>query len=435
MQTAIKVNHLSKSYKLGVINRQTLVDEVRFWWQKFTGRDPRAYFKKIGHTATEQRRVDAEEIGLNSFWALKDISFEVKEGEVLGVVGRNGAGKSTLLKVLSRITQPTSGEAFLNGRIGSLLEVGTGFHPELTGRENVYMNGTILGMKKVEIDSKFDEIVAFSELQKFIDTPVKRYSNGMRVRLAFSVAAHLEPEIMMVDEVLSVGDMEFQKKCMGKMQGVSKEGRTILFVSHNMPVVSRLCNRAILLENGHLVYEGSAEDVVQRYMRSATENCAFREWTLEEAPGAHGFKLLSVAIVDMEDRKIGTVDIEKPFKVKIEYLLEYPGMDFRSMVRFHTQGVCAFPAFERDHHFHERAGRYRTEVTIPANLMTEGEYVLGMSFFGARGRKYNFCSGEDYLSFLVVDYMRGNSVRGNLAAGLEGVVRPETTWNKWIVER
>lgn len=430
MEPVITVNHLSKNYKLGVIDRQTLVDEVRFWWHKLRGQNPAEHFKTIGHTATETRRVAAEEQGHDRFWALRDISFQVKEGDVLGIVGRNGAGKSTLLKILSRITNPSSGEAYINGRIGSLLEVGTGFHPELTGRENVYMNGTILGMKKYEINKKFDEIVAFSELEQFIDTPVKRYSNGMRVRLAFSVAAHLDPEILMIDEVLSVGDMEFQKKCMGKMQDVSDGGRTILFVSHNMPVVSRLCNRAILLENGSIVYEGGAEDVVNKYMQSASSYSAKREWPVDEAPGTNGFKLLSVVITDSDGTAIGTVDIEKSFDVRIEYALEKPELEFRSMVRFVTQGVCAFPAFERECYRHNKAGRYSTIVSIPENLLAEGEYVLGLSFFGARGRKYNYCSGDDYLSFLVVDYMKGNSVRGDLAAGLEGVTRPVTHWKK-----
>lgn len=433
MWPVIRVENLSKSYKLGVISRQTLVDEMRYWLQRVSGRDPRQYFKKIGHNATEARRIEAEEEGRDIFWALKDISFKVKEGAVLGIVGRNGAGKSTLLKILSRITEPTRGEAFINGRVGSLLEVGTGFHPELTGRENVYMNGTILGMTKKEIDNKFDAIVAFSELDTFIDTPVKRYSNGMRVRLAFSVAAHLEPEILMVDEVLSVGDMEFQKKCMGKMQDVSQEGRTVLFVSHNMPVVSRLCSSAILLERGRIVYEGSAEDVVNRYMHSAAENTAEREWSLDNAPGVNGFKLLSVSVRDTGGRKRGIVNIADDFIIRIEYKLDKVGLDFRSMIRLYTQGVCAFPAFERSTHLHAHSGHYVTEVTIPGNLLAEGEYVLGMSFFGAKGRKYNYCSGDDYLSFLVVDYMQGNSVRGDLAAGLEGVTRPQTTWQKSYV--
>ncbi|MBW1779049.1 MAG: ABC transporter ATP-binding protein [Deltaproteobacteria bacterium] len=238
MKYAISVRKLSKCYKLGVISRQTLVDEVRYWLSKLRGNDPREHFMKVGHVATEARRIEAENAGHQRFWALKDISFDVQPGEVVGIVGRNGAGKSTLLKILTRITEPTKGEAFLDGRVGSLLEIGTGFHPELTGRENIYMNGTILGMKKREIDDKFDEIVNFSDLEKFIDTPVKRYSSGMHVRLAFSVAAHLDPEILLVDEVLAVGDAAFQKKCLGKMEDVAKEGRTILFVSHNMASIN-----------------------------------------------------------------------------------------------------------------------------------------------------------------------------------------------------
>ena len=216
MTPAISVKKLSKCYKLGVIGRQTLVDEFSYWWLKMRGRDPRYHMTKIGHTATEARKVDAEKHGQDLFWAIKDISFDVQPGEVLGIIGRNGAGKSTLLKILTRITGPTSGGAIINGRVASLLEVGTGFHPELTGLENIYMNGAILGMKKREINAKLAEIVEFSELEEFIDTPVKRYSSGMYVRLAFAIAAHLDPEILLVDEVLAVGDASFQKKCLGK---------------------------------------------------------------------------------------------------------------------------------------------------------------------------------------------------------------------------
>jgi len=268
MPLAIAVRNLSKCYKLGVISRKTLVDEARYWWIKVRGRDPRDHFTKIGHTATEKRRVEAEELSQNYFWALKDVSFDVEPGEVIGIIGRNGAGKSTLLKILTRITEPTKGEAVINGRVGSLLEVGTGFHPELTGRENVYMNGTILGMKKKEVDAKFDEIVAFSELEKFVDTPVKRYSSGMYVRLAFAVAAHLEPEILVVDEVLAVGDMDFQKKCLGKMEKIAAEGRTIIFVSHNMAAIQNLCNRAILFENGKIVKSDLVSVVVAKYLEN-----------------------------------------------------------------------------------------------------------------------------------------------------------------------
>ena len=264
-EPAISARNLSKRYQLGAIGRHTLVEETQYWWHKLRGRDPRDHLGTIGHSATEKRKAEAEQKGEQEFWALKDVSFDVQPGEVVGIIGRNGAGKSTLLKLLTRITEPTRGEAVINGRVGSLLEVGTGFHPELTGRENVYMNGTILGMKTREIDAKFDEIVAFSELEQFIDTPVKRYSSGMYVRLAFAVAAHLEPEILLVDEVLAVGDAAFQKKCLGKMEDVSKAGRTILFVSHNMNALQTLCSRGILLDHGAPVFQGDVAAAISRY--------------------------------------------------------------------------------------------------------------------------------------------------------------------------
>lgn len=265
-EPAISVRNLSKCYKLGTIGRHTLVDEAQYLWHKIRGKNPREHFSKIGHTATEARKVASEEEGSKEFWALKDVSFDVQPGEVIGVIGRNGAGKSTLLKILTRITEPTSGEAIINGRVASLLEVGTGFHPELTGRENVYMNGTILGMKRREIDAKFDEIVAFSELEKFIDTPVKRYSSGMYVRLAFAVAAHLEPEILLIDEVLAVGDASFQKKCIGKMGDVARQGRTVLFVSHNMTSLLNLCGAGVCLANGEVSMLGEIDIVVSHYL-------------------------------------------------------------------------------------------------------------------------------------------------------------------------
>ena len=269
MNHAISAKNLSKCYKLGVIGRKTLVDEVRYWWLKVRGHDPHAYFGRIGHTAAEARKVEAEREGQERFWALKDVSFDVQPGEVVGIIGRNGAGKSTLLKILTRITEPTSGEAIINGRVASLLEVGTGFHPELTGRENIYMNGTILGMKKREIDTKFDEILAFSELEQFVDTPVKRYSSGMYVRLAFAVAAHLEPEILLIDEVLAVGDAEFQKKCLGKMESVGREGRTVLFVSHQMGAITQLCNRTILFSHGQINKDGKTAEVMAHYLEKS----------------------------------------------------------------------------------------------------------------------------------------------------------------------
>lgn len=258
-ETVIKVENLTKFYQLGLINHGTLAKDLQGWWAKFHGRDdPNS---RISLTSSQNNDKNTDFI-----YALKDVSFDVQRGEVLGIIGANGAGKSTLLKILSRVTSPTSGCIKIKGRIGSLLEVGTGFHPELTGRENIYLNGAILGMRKNEIDKKLDEIIDFSGVEKFIDTPVKRYSSGMYVRLAFAVAAHLDPEILVVDEVLAVGDADFQKKCLGKMDDVSrKEGRTILFVSHNMGAVRQLCTRGILLKNGEVLFNGKIEEAIDRY--------------------------------------------------------------------------------------------------------------------------------------------------------------------------
>ena len=260
--TIIKVENLSKQYRLGVIGTGTLSHDLNRWWFKMRGKDDP--YLKIGETNHRSVKGNSQYV-----WALKDINFEVKQGEVLGIIGKNGAGKSTLLKLLSRVTSPTSGEIKAKGRIASLLEVGTGFHPELTGRENIFLNGAILGMTKAEIKKKLDEIIDFSGTARYVDTPVKRYSSGMRVRLAFAVAAHLEPEILIVDEVLAVGDAEFQKKAVGKMQDVSKgEGRTVLFVSHNMGAVQQLCTKCILLENGLIDSIGGTEPILKKYMKS-----------------------------------------------------------------------------------------------------------------------------------------------------------------------
>jgi lipopolysaccharide transport system ATP-binding protein len=305
---AISVRNLSKCYKLGTIGRHTLVDECQYLWHKLRGRDPRQHMTKIGHTATEMRKVEAEQEESQEFWALKDVSFDVQPGEVVGIIGRNGAGKSTLLKLLTRITEPTSGEVIINGRVASLLEVGTGFHPELTGRENVYMNGTILGMKKREIDAKFDEIVAFSELEKFIDTPVKRYSSGMYVRLAFAVAAHLDPEILLVDEVLAVGDAAFQQKCLGKMGDVARDGRTILFVSHNMSAIQNLCSKAVWLQNGQLTQDGTCWHVIQAYLdRLESERGWASLGDRRDRQGSGRAKVVDFYVEDLEGNRQGAL--------------------------------------------------------------------------------------------------------------------------------
>ena len=286
---AIHVENIGKRYQLGALGmnyrtlRDTLVDTFA------------ATTQALLH-AGERTQVSKED---NRFWALKDINFDVKQGQVLGVVGRNGAGKSTLLKVLSRVTEPTEGYAEIHGRVGSLLEVGTGFHPELTGRENIFLNGAILGMKKTEIASKFDEIVAFSEVEKFIDTPVKRYSSGMYLRLAFAVAAHLEPEILVVDEVLAVGDAEFQRKCMGKMSDVAQQGRTVLFVSHNMSAILRLTEETLVLEKGKLVMRAPTQEAVDYYLSSGFSRQGERIWLPDEIPAdAAPFKPIALRIKD-----------------------------------------------------------------------------------------------------------------------------------------
>jgi len=278
--TVISVDSLSKRYRLGVISHKTLTHDLQSWWARARGKDdPNAkiHHSSIPTSETKNRKTTSEE----SIWALKDVSFEVKQGEVLGIIGRNGAGKSTLLKILSRVTAPTSGAVKVKGRVASLLEVGTGFHPELTGRENIYLNGAILGMSRREIDRKFDEIVDFAEVEKFIDTPVKRYSSGMYVRLAFAVAAHLEPEILVVDEVLAVGDAEFQKKCLGTMGDIAKGGRTVLFVSHNMSSIQALASRCLSLQNGVLAKDGPTQEIVEQYLALSFEQ---RNYFVKDLP-------------------------------------------------------------------------------------------------------------------------------------------------------
>ncbi len=269
MSTAIEFNNISKQYRLGLVSTKTLSHDLNRWWQTAVLHKEDPYLK-IGSTNDRSKAADSEYV-----WALKDINFKVEQGDVVGIIGKNGAGKSTLLKLLSRVTGPTTGTIRAKGRIGSLLEVGTGFHPEMTGRENIYMNGAILGMTKQEITKKLDEIVDFSGCERYIDTPVKRYSSGMMVRLGFAVAAHLDPEILVVDEVLAVGDAEFQKKAIGKMQDVSRgEGRTVLFVSHNMAAVKRLCGRGIVLKNGQLCFDGPINNAVDYYLQIGIEKYA-----------------------------------------------------------------------------------------------------------------------------------------------------------------
>jgi len=315
---AISVEGLSKSYLIGHQGArgeryQTLRDTL--------ARGVRDFGRKAMDMARGRQIVEGSEV--EEFWALRDVSFEIRRGEVVGVIGRNGAGKSTLLKILSRITEPTQGRVRIRGRVASLLEVGTGFHPELTGRENIFLNGAVLGMSRAEIRRKFDEIVAFSEVEKFIDTPVKRYSSGMYVRLAFAVAAHLEPEILVVDEVLAVGDAEFQRKCLGKMSQVAGEGRTVLFVSHNMPSVQRLCSSGLVLSHGSVVARGTAADAIEHYTRTVEALAQQDLATRPDRRGAGGVRVVDVTLHDMAGAQIATAVCGQPLKVRIHYRSDF----------------------------------------------------------------------------------------------------------------
>lgn len=310
----LEVEDISKQYRLGVVGTGTLAHDVNRWWNKVRGKeDP---YLRVGESNDRSTKGNSEYV-----WALQDINFHVKKGEVLGIIGKNGAGKSTLLKILSKVTGPTTGTIYSNGRIASLLEVGTGFHPELTGRENIYLNGAILGMSKSEIRSKEDKIVSFSGCERYIDTPVKRYSSGMRVRLAFAVAAHLEPDILVIDEVLAVGDAEFQKKAIGKMQDISKgDGRTVLFVSHNMAAVQDLCTRAIVLENGKLVFNGSVEDAINQYLNTKKVSSGFVDFTGNDE--SYKAKFSRFEILNSNEEISSSFNSGSPMRFKISVALK-----------------------------------------------------------------------------------------------------------------
>jgi homopolymeric O-antigen transport system ATP-binding protein len=400
MTTAISVKKLGKQYKIGTAQQKfqynmfrdvimdTLMTPVRIY-RALRGQGLR------GATNTSM------------IWALNDVSFDLEEGKVLGIVGRNGAGKSTLLKILSRVTEPTVGTVSVRGRVGSLLEVGTGFHPELTGRENIYMNGAILGMKSAEIDRKFDEIVDFSEVGQFIDTPVKRYSSGMYLRLAFAVAAHLEPEILVVDEVLAVGDAEFQRKCLGKMGDVAQQGRTVLFVSHNMSAILRLTQEAIVLKKGQLIKRAPTAEAVDYYLSSGQAESGERIWGMEDIPASSApFKPVAIRIKDRSGKVVDTVRSTEPVTVEWEYQLDAPITGLRvGMYLSSMRGEYIFTSFDTDNaaQFEQfgarRAGHYISRCHIPADFFNEGRYSLGVNASSFAVRRYFM--DENALSFNV----------------------------------
>jgi homopolymeric O-antigen transport system ATP-binding protein len=366
------------------------------------------------------------------FWALRNVNLEIEQGQVIGIVGRNGAGKSTLLKILSRITEPTEGRIRLRGRTASLLEVGTGFHPELTGRENIYLNGAVLGMSRVEIRRKFDEIVSFAEIEQFLDTPVKRYSSGMYVRLAFAVAAHLEPEILIVDEVLAVGDAAFQKKCLDKMDDAGKGGRTVLFVSHNMQAVTRLSSRCILLERGQITVDGAPHRVASAYLSTGVHGSAAQEWDPRTAPGDDVVRLRAVRVRSEAGEVIDVVDIRQPVGIEMEYEVHKPGFIFHPhFVLRNEDGVMLFVGSDVDPQWRNRRrepGRYTSTGWIPGNLLAEGAVWVGAHVMTLEPEAYHGGSNDAVL-FRVVDPLHAkDTARGDYPRPVPGVVRPLLRW-------
>lgn len=423
--TVISVENLSKSYQLGVIGTGRFRGDVQNWWAKVRGLpDPHL---KIGEK--NHRNRDGE-----TLWALKDINLQVQRGEVLGIIGRNGAGKSTLLKILSRVTGPTTGEVKVKGRIASLLEVGTGFHPELTGRENIFLNGTIMGMSRIEINRKFDEMVDFSGVEKFIDTPVKRYSSGMYVRLAFAVSAYLEPDILIVDEVLAVGDAEFQKKCLGKMDDVAhKDGRTILFVSHNMGMINSLCNRAALLDAGVITWDGTVSETISRYYNSGKNSPFALDYShLSSPPGDEYATLLEGHIEDENGNAVGEVDISASFFVKMKYELkkDVPISPYANFHLYNSQGQVVFVTASGRQLPVKKAGKYEATCAIPGNFLNNDTYSIGLALIFTHSGKHVSFFERNALTFTVREIIDETLEEGRsgFSGVVPGVVRPKLDW-------
>ena len=409
-EVVIKAENISKLYRLGQVGTGTLSHDLKRWWALARGKeDP---YLKIGAENDRTKTVQSDYA-----WALKDINFEINKGDTLGIIGKNGAGKSTLLKLLSRVTSPTTGQIKVKGRIASLLEVGTGFHPELTGRENIFLNGAILGMTRKEILRKFDEIVDFAGVQMYIDTPVKRYSSGMYVRLAFGVAAHLEPEILIVDEVLAVGDAEFQKKCLGKMSDVASHGRTIIFVSHNMQAVQSLCKTAIYLKSGHIVDVGETDKVINNYLSREVKNCIAASWENEdEAPGNENLRLLSARIDPKLAKDTDAIDVATEINITFNFVL-YKEFNLNLSLFLNTPaGLCIFNVSTLSLPLGK--GQHTSTLTIPARLLNDDIYTIRLLFVKDRGSI--IFDIEDILTFEVIDEPRTGSWFGKWA----GAVRP-----------
>ena len=433
----ISVEGLWKQYRYGTISHATLRKDIQSWWARIRGKDdpnlPIGMEQSAKSKASDSMPSAPGTMlsGDDRFWALQDVSFEVKQGEVIGIIGKNGAGKSTLLKILSRVTTPTKGEIKIKGRVASLLEVGTGFHPELTGGENIFLNGAILGMTKEEIKRKFDEIVAFAEVAKFVDTPVKRYSSGMYVRLAFAVAAHLEPEILVVDEVLAVGDAQFQKKCLGKMADVAKAGRTVLFVSHNMGAVSALCATGILLQEGVIAYSGSATQVVTKYLEYGIEKTGVKTWN--SGVGDDSLRLHTVRLLNSNNNVTNTFDIKDNITIEMEFevlrAVEGARVGFRLLT---SDGTIVLTSEDTDSCSSlsiKEPGLYQTKAIIPGNLLNEGGYSLT---FGCHLPMVRTIYFEENCLGLTIENTGG--VGGFVDDKRRGIIRPRLSWEYELME-
>ena len=407
----IEIKALNKKYTLGTINVNTLSNDLAKIWKIFTKKS-----KTRNHLESKQ------------IMALRNINIQIKKGEIVGLIGSNGAGKSTLLKILSRITTPTTGSVKIKGRIASLLEVGTGFHPELTGIENIFLNGAILGMTKTEIRQKLNTIIEFSGIEEFINTPVKRYSSGMRVRLAFSVAAHLEPEILVIDEVLAVGDADFQKKCLGKMKNISDSGRTIIFVSHNMSAIKSLCTRALVMEKGEIVYDNTPSNSVSFYLIGNSKIYQNKYvWDLKDAPGNERHKIISIEIKPQKGTEI-TVNSGIIFKIKCYTELKkspiYIGMSI-----YLNDGIRLTHSYEPlDNPQNIKQGYYETNISLPKNILNKGEYYIcvwyGISF------SENLAITKERISFEVLPGVNKTTLRD-----IPGILNPNFSFSTSMVEK
>ncbi len=432
----LEVDSISKLYRLG--NTSTLDAGESNKLVRLIKRPLNNYRKYRSLYKFTEAELNSTEPSADLLWALRDVSFDVDPGEVVGLVGANGAGKSTLLKVISRITPPTRGQIVARGRVSCLIEVGTGFHPELTGRENIYMNSTIMGMRKHEVDRKFDEIVDFSGVGKFIDTPTKRYSSGMTVRLAFAVMAHLEPEILIIDEVLAVGDAEFQRKCLNKMSSVSKHGRTVLFVSHNMAAVTRLCDRGLLMKNGQVIQDGSAADVVHSHVTGGgDQDLSGREWAEDDAPGDECCRLRAIKLVSQQGPTSGSISTDDAFGIQMTFDVLEAGQVLNPYFSIVSEtGIDLFTTMDRDQQWESeprKPGRYIMTAWVPSGLLAEGTHYVRAVMRSVK-RQYRPFTERDVIAFNMVDEQGSGIGSGWWEGKPGGVVRPNLDWTTEYVQ-